>query len=116
MTNDSKTTDPRTELARLLGIHFPQSAAGDDYLWSMADVIMGRGFRKPRVITTAEELDTLPDEAVVSSDFGVIHQKTVEFDTDRVTWVCPGDTDEHTAGKITLPATVLYEPEAEAAR
>ena len=77
-----------------------------------ADDILAAGYRKPRTITTVEELDALPDEALVRSDFGVIHEKRVEFDTGRVVWTCPGDTDEHTAGKITLPATVLYTPEA----
>ena len=52
---------------------------------------------KPRTVTTIEELDALPDEAVVRSDFGVIHEKHVEFDSDRVVWVCPGDSDEYPA-------------------
>lgn len=86
-----------------------------EYAYVIADGLIARDYRKPRMITTVEELDALPDESVVRSDFGVIHEKRVEFDTSRVVWVCPGDTDEHTAGKITLPATVLWEPAADAA-
>ena len=40
--------DERTELAQLLGKHFGTSAAGDDYLWVMADILMERGWRKGR--------------------------------------------------------------------
>ena len=40
--------DERTELAEILGKHFGTSAAGDDYLWAMADILMERGWRKGR--------------------------------------------------------------------
>lgn len=103
---DGQNTSPTIVKALLARIDALESAEkmAEAALEDLADG--GRA----RVIETREELDALPDESVVRSDFGVIHEKRVEFDTNRVVWVCPGDTDEHTAGKITLPATVLHEP------
>ena len=111
MTNDSKTTDPRTELARLLGIHFPQSAAGDDYLWSMADVIMGRSFRKPHTITTVEELEASPIGLIVRDGDREPWERT---DNGWNCWVYGGQS--FASRDLVLPATVLYEPESEATR
>lgn len=74
----------------------------------ITDDLISAGYSKPRTITTAEELDTLPDESVVLSDFGVIHQKCFDFASDDTFWMGIGADEEYTAGKIALPATVLY--------
>lgn len=117
MTTSENTQ--REELAQIITDHVHEGLLSYDActphaeIDEAADDILAAGYRKPRTITTVEELDALSDESVVRSDFGVIHEKRVEFDTSRVIWVCPGDTDEHTAGKITLPAIVLHEPEGE---
>jgi hypothetical protein len=73
--------------------------------------ILAAEYRKPRTITTAEELDALPHEAVVRSSFGVTHEKCFDFVSEATFWSAIGSEDEHTAGKIGLPAAVLYSPE-----
>ena len=80
-----------------------------------ADAILAAGYRKPRTITTVEELDALPMGAAI-------------LDTLRAVWVNDGDTVAPwaslgegnleggpiwvSAEDIALPATVLYAPEA----
>lgn len=75
-----------------------------------AAAIISAGYRKPRTITTAGELDALPDESVVRSDFGVIHEKDCDFDSDEPYWSCVGIDGRYGSGRVTLPATVIYEP------
>lgn len=109
----TQTDAGRTELAKLLGDHFPQSAARNDYLWSMADIIMGRGYRKPRTITTPEELDALPEGSVLLDPDGDVGRKvlggwtTTVMEDDGSMWLTSNQED------MELPAIVLYEPEAE---
>lgn len=112
-TDESPLVPPRTELAKLLGDHFPQSAARDDYLWSMADIIMERGFRKPRSITTVEELDALPEGSVVLDRNGLSLHKMGPlgiWNASNHTW----DVQRAELEADAFPAIVLWEPEAEA--
>ncbi|UVF61009.1 hypothetical protein SEA_SAKAI_46 [Arthrobacter phage Sakai] len=81
-----------------------------------ADAILAAGFRKPRAITTAEELDKLGAKSVI-------------LDAHGTPWVCDGDPAQPWASvcedpqggpiwedseDIALPATVMHEPEAQA--
>jgi hypothetical protein len=69
-----------------------------------ADAILAAGYRKPRTITTAEELDALPLNTIILDAEGLPLHKD---DSDRVEEWCYGDN----AVDVDLPATVLYEPQ-----
>lgn len=79
----------------------------------LADAILAAGYRKPRTITTVEELDALPDGAViVDADKNAY---TALKRADGTNWWNAALTyADGTA--IALPATVLHEPKAEAAQ
>lgn len=78
-----------------------------------ADAILAAGYRKPRTITTAEELDTLPVESVVRSARGTIFEKAnFHGDPEFPFWLTPGVNHEYAGIALALPATVLHEPEA----
>lgn len=70
---------------------------------NMADAILAAGYRKPRQVTTVEELDALPFGSVV-------------LDADRATatrldadyWEVAGYASHFRIDAITLPATVLH--------
>lgn len=75
-----------------------------------ADAILAAGYRKPRTVTTVEELDALPVGAVVVDAYAA---KCVLVDADRdhlswrrVTTAVHGGEHRH---KPYLPATVLHE-------
>jgi hypothetical protein len=103
----------RDELAKLI-----ESGYGDDttdcpydHAPTIADAILAAGYRKPRTITTAEELDALPSGASIlwgGKVYGAarVHQKG------RAYWFRPGRVG-HTVvtPSVVYPATVLYEPE-----
>ncbi|AYR01015.1 hypothetical protein PBI_ISOLDE_46 [Arthrobacter phage Isolde] len=81
----------------------------------LADALTAAGYRKPRTITTYEELDALPVESAVRSDMGVVYVK--DFDVDdpsAIWWVTAGAVSEFPSIAISLPAIVLHEPEAAA--
>lgn len=81
----------------------------------LADAILAAGYRKPRTITTVEELDALPLHGVIVDDAGdgIVYRK-MDLRQDGVQWFEPGYLLNWDSDEITLPATVLYEPEAEA--
>ena len=73
-----------------------------------ADAIIAAGYRKPRTITTAEELGKLAEGVVIIDQDGdvVIADPGPEdmwFRQIDETWPLP-------AGAIFLPATILHEP------
>jgi len=79
-----------------------------------ADAIIAAGYRKPRTITTVEELDALPVDSVVGDWTARVYQKDAEEEAPEFPWwMMPGDQRRYPAKRITLPATVLHEPEAE---
>ncbi len=69
----------------------------------VADAILAAGYRKPRTITTAEELDALPDDAVVLDDMDGPLTKMGDW------WHSPAD--EMRSAQVILPTTVLWEPQ-----
>lgn len=101
-------TTERNELAKLLGDHFGTSAGGDDYLWAMADIILERGYTKPRMVTTLEELNDL-HMAVVRTSAGsianIVNERAYFFGYEAS---CPAST-------LALPATVLHDPSKDGA-
>jgi len=67
--------------------------------------ILEAGYRKPRTITTAEELDALPEgtQIVDQAERLTLEETSIQF----LEWV-----DRHgNACHVELPATVLYEPQ-----
>lgn len=93
----------RDELATVL----ESISENDDYDWCLADAdaLLAAGYRKPRIITTAEELGALPYGSVV-------------LDADRATatkldayfWEVAGFASHFRVEAIDLPATVLHDP------
>lgn len=89
---------------------------GDDVMGEdLAELLYASGYRKPRTITTVEELDALPVGSVVLTATGrpahpfVASQK---YDNN-------GDPIWHRGGRLggshgdyVIPATVLFEPSA----
>lgn len=66
---------------------------------------------KPRTITTAEEVDGLPDESVVRCRLGATYEKF--HDEDGLScWMMIGYQRMFAGTSIPLPATVLFEGQA----
>lgn len=63
--------------------------------------ILAAGYRKPRTVTTVEELDALPFMSVVMDDLGRVYQRWL-----LAGWQSAGPT---LGTKIKLPSTVLHE-------
>jgi hypothetical protein len=83
-----------------------------EHYFSMADAILAAGYRKPRTITTAEELDALLDGAVVMG-FDDDMDQLVSRKLSGI-WEQSGTNDGwQSAGIIQWhgSVTVLYEPE-----
>lgn len=79
----------------------------DDY-WSsnVADKILEAGYRRPRTITTPEDLAALPVGAVVIDDDLEVCKKV-----DDATWfIACGDGHSFDDSDIEIPAVVLHEP------
>ena len=79
-----------------------------EWAQDMADAVLAAGYSKPRAITTAEELDALPEgtRIVDKAELLTLEETSMEC----LEWV-----DRHgNACHVELPATVLYIPEAAA--
>lgn len=126
MTTTNEGTQ-RDELARELFIadnsNQPREASIVDWEWfeatgkmrgqlehykNMAAGMIAAGYRKRRTITTAEELDALAAGIVLRSSSGTIASRF-----NRGYGVLFGDDRPIEWARLSLPATVLYEPEAE---
>ena len=80
----------------------------------LADAILAAGYTKPRIITTAAELDALPDGSVIRDAAGTIRERFNDLETTAALWYRTGSggyvlSAQFTWGKL-LPATVLHEP------
>lgn len=116
----------RDELAKLLFVTDNHNAKDADAEWEflqqtpkylaayhqMADAILAAGYRRPRTITTVEELDALPNGSVVLSNdyrhWG--EQWQVTFQRWDTGYWHRGGRSGSTDPDYFLPATVLYEP------
>lgn len=63
------TNAERDELIRLISEPLPLDDLDKGYQEEAADAILSTGYRKPRQVTTAEELMELEDPAVVLVDY-----------------------------------------------
>lgn len=81
--------------------------AQQDY--KLADALLAEGYRKPRTITTVEELDALPTGSVILDPIGLsLHKNPFTG------WNASNGAKEITADMLqgeALPATVIYEPD-----
>lgn len=93
----------------LIGITMEEATDNGLYMGTLtaediADAILAAGYRKPRTITTVEELDALPDDSVVLDEMdGPLIKVGSWFHS---------PTDEMDSRSVIFPATVLYEPPA----
>lgn len=85
--------------------------AGATYAYAIADGLIAKGYRKPRIITTVEELDALPIHSVImdGTGDGIVYRKMHQAQ-DGVQWYEPGYVLNWDSLEITLPATILHEP------
>lgn len=106
-------SDERGELAKVLsnalgtvtGIYDTSDAEDRE----IADAILAAGYRRPRQVTTMEELDALPRGVVVREDrHGLIWERQGDGEGGSF-WVETGDEEEYQAPAIELPVTVLLE-------
>jgi len=81
----------------------------------IATRLLAAGYRKPRTITTVEELDALPGESVIRDASGIPYELdyTLGNPADKW-WVATGMIERLENRHIELPATVLYAPEPSA--
>lgn len=137
MTNDSKTTDRRIEAAAAAMWEQRPMMRTDDGAPRPWDEVPARSYgaryrgqaqvalaaadavdpRKPRTITTVEELDALPEGSVVISGEYRHYRNGMQLSFqkwDDGRWH-RGGRSRDTHPDYFLPATVLHEPEVEAA-
>lgn len=100
----------------LVGVTDAFPGGNDDDLveWAFEAGIQYQAWHsKPRIITTAEELDGLAVESVVRSARGTIFENAnFHGDPEFPFWLTPGVNHEYAGIALALPATVLYEPTA----
>lgn len=85
------------------------------YAHHIAERLIAKGYRKPRTITTAEELDALILGTVIRSEhrhYLVAHKE--DGDAGRHGWAAAGTGQIPVDLVAWLPATVLWEPEVAA--
>ena len=107
---NAETNTQRDELAEVIrGIDGPATLGGLE----VADAILAAGYRKPRTLTTVEELDALPATTIIRASNGEVFQR----DTDGPYYDGPHDWQSFegtfwNGETFVFPATVLYAPEA----
>ena len=131
MTTETQTAEtiaivfdgpPANESGRFIEVEDSSGAsiaAGDwhdrgDGTWELR-IEQPRPPQTPRTIETVEELNALWIEAVVRSSGQTIWEKgDYEEDSKGLTWwISPGDSRAYPVHQITLPATVLFDPETD---
>lgn len=80
----------------------------NEYADQTADRILASGYRKPRTITAAEELDALPDGVLILTEQGGYWESIKRIDGMNW-WHEPGRSSVTRSEDLTLPATVLHE-------
>jgi len=106
----------REELAGTVASHFRVHGNGLAYIEhnAAADAILAAGYRKPRTVSTVEELEALPIGSVVLDRDGMALQNT-QFDLSGTGWNAANgtrDIEREVLEADAFPATVVYEAEA----
>ena len=78
-------------------------------IFDAATAILAAGYSKPRTITTTEELDALGFQAVVRDAEDYVLERWGE--PEEQMWATPMNSAWIRSTEVTLPATVLYEPQ-----
>lgn len=97
----------RDELFELWNEHGASFESRASEGWDLADAILAAGYRKPRTVTSAAELDALPHGSVV---LGGAAGRSVWKRVDESWWQA-GWEDDFSAAEIIErgPATLLHE-------
>lgn len=106
----------RDELARIIEQEYTRAIdrrRASDCFTAPADAILASGYRKPRTIATYEDLDALPDGAVILDAEGYVG-KRVRREDDGDYWLFAGVDWTSDSDNVILPATVLHESAVEA--
>ncbi|AYN57838.1 hypothetical protein HOU49_gp50 [Arthrobacter phage Eileen] len=75
-----------------------------------SEAILAAGYRKPRTIITATELDALPEGTIVKTEYRFYQ---VEASRHGIAWwVIFNEQHYFRSADIELPVTVVHEPEA----
>lgn len=108
--------EQRDELARTINGGLRNGVTVDDFRKQqlgnnsigeyIAEAIRNLGYRKPRTITTVEELDALAEGSVI------IDSDPTPCEKINGHWFMPGSEMRCGDAKVNFPATVLHEPEA----
>jgi hypothetical protein len=110
----SNVKDPTEREAAEAWMRWANLAINDEIgaIGAMKQMLAELGYRKPRTITTAEELDALPQDAVVrDADRCVFDRDHIIDESHPLRWHPAGVAVDVGSEFIALPATVLYEPE-----
>jgi hypothetical protein len=111
-------SDERDELADIIAAHNNTSGLGGvarrlpdgspvyEGEQLLAALILAAGYRKPRQVTTAAELDVLAYGNVIRDDYGIVYAKPYNKDN---FWLMVGDHERHPSAHILLPATLIRE-------
>jgi len=85
-----------------------------DFCGDVEAAVLAAGYRRPRTVTTVEELDALPEGTVIRDASGVVRDRFNDSETDAALWLRPGASGwmlSRNFGDKNFPATVLHEPE-----
>ncbi|WP_028265909.1 hypothetical protein [Arthrobacter sp. MA-N2] len=88
-----------------------EAFCGYEYLEDLTGPLERAGYRKTRTVTTVEELDALPEGAVVHWR-GMTAVRAHEAEPAGLNWIAVGSAMGYSAGEFNLSATVLFEGEA----
>lgn len=107
-TERDELAEMRGELAELAADAAERD--DDDWMTEAADAILAAGYRKPRTITTTEELDTLPVDSVIVDYRGSAYQWGIGLDGSEG-WASTRDSNPITTNHLLRfqPLTVLHE-------
>jgi len=77
--------------------------------WGLAAAVIAAGWRPPaRRIETVEELDALPDMAIIRDCLGNVLEAAVHDQDGLIEWWATGSDDDDYP--VTFPAWVVWEP------
>jgi len=84
-------------------------------VWALVHGILAAGFRKPRIVTTSDELDELSNKALIMTRHGEYREAAKTVLSGNI-WRGMGPTKVLRSAELAawhLPATVLHEGEGE---
>ncbi|WP_238840791.1 hypothetical protein [Prescottella equi] len=98
--------DDFDRLAGLLGYTKPVTLEPE----ALDELLKSMGYSRPRLVETIEELEALPDEAVVRDSYETVFEILQPVAWASCPWTGEGKDCGYPLTEITLPATVLWVP------